>query len=203
MSGDNHTSSDNHMSSDNHRATAIVVGAAALAWDQLGTARRRAASARRRSALRAMHTLDRVRGRLAELAERGAIERERGRRQAEQAVATLTEVVAASPVLNRVVDTQLDRALRPLLVRVLDEVLELLEADPDRVRSVIRGQRDSMVDELVEHLRDGATAGDAAVDRFTARVLRRADRPEPVPRGGPPAPASRPGRPEAGPAGPA
>jgi hypothetical protein len=83
--------------------------------------------------------------------------------------------VATAPVVNVAVDAQLDRVLRPLVVVVLDDVLLRLEEEPDRVQGLIRGQRDTMVDELVDRLRTGAAAGDAVVDRVTARLLGRAD----------------------------
>jgi hypothetical protein len=56
---------------------------------------------------------------------------------------------------------------------VLDDVLAQLESDPERVQALVRGQRDTMVDELVGRIRSGAAAGDTAVDRITARVLHR------------------------------
>jgi hypothetical protein len=111
-------------------------------------------------------------------ARRGGVERDRGREYAATAVDTFTEAVATSALFDRVVDVQLERIIQPLVTRVLDDVLALLEAEPERVRSLIRGQRESMVDELIVRLRDSAAAGDDAVDRLVARVLRR--RPEPA-----------------------
>jgi hypothetical protein len=119
--------------------------------------------------------------RWAELAERGAVERARGRQRAAATLQTATSAVATSPLVDRIVDAQLERILRPVVVAVLDDVLHLLEQDPDRIQSLVRGQRDTMADELVSRIRSGATAGDTAVDRFTARILHRGVGPVPVP----------------------
>jgi hypothetical protein len=71
--------------------------------------------------------------------------------------------------------------LRPVVLAVLDDVLLLLEKEPERIQTLIRGQRESMVDELVGRLRAGAQAGDTAVDRMSFRVFRRGTRPDPGP----------------------
>ncbi|MFI7600365.1 hypothetical protein [Actinoplanes sp. NPDC049681] len=116
-----------------------------------------------------------------ELAARGAVERARYRRRTTAAAEAAVTAVAASPLIDRVVDHQLQRVLRPVIRAVLDDVLLLLEKEPDRIQTLIRGQRESMVDELVGRLRAGADAGDTAVDRLTFRVFHRAPRPEPAP----------------------
>ncbi|MEV8508904.1 hypothetical protein AB0368_29295 [Actinoplanes sp. NPDC051475] len=121
------------------------------------------------------------RQRLTELAERGAVERARYRRRTTEAAEAAVTAVAASPLIDRVVDRQLQRLLRPVVRAVLDDVLLLLEKEPERIQTLIRGQRESMVDELVGRLRAGADAGDTAVDRLTFRVFHRAPRPEPAP----------------------
>jgi len=121
-------------------------------------------------------TVDRVaavRARVDALEERGAIQRARTQARMAGAVGSIVDAVATSPVLDRVVDAQLDRTVRPLIVRVLDEVFAQLQEDPDRVRSVIREQRDSMADDIVARLREDTAAGDAAVDRLTSRMLGR------------------------------
>ena len=92
-----------------------------------------------------------------QLAVRGAAERGRGRRLVDEALAA----VVTSPMVSRLVDAQLER------------VLELLEREPERIRALVRGQRDTIVDEVVERVRSGAAAGDEAVDRFTLRMGRR------------------------------
>jgi hypothetical protein len=130
--------------------------------------------------------------RVTELADRGAIEGERGREQAGSLVDAVVTAVAKSHVVNLAVDTQVDRVLRPLVVAVLDDVLRLLEADPDRVQAVIKGQRESMVDELVTRIRASAAVGDAAVDRWTTRAFRRRPRPAPEVTGPDPAGATPP-----------
>jgi hypothetical protein len=91
------------------------------------------------------------------LAARGVVERVRGRRLVDEAV---TAVVTSS-LVDRVVDAQVER------------VLQLLEREPERMRVLVRGQRDTMVDEVVGKVRAGAAAGDEAVDRFTLKIGRR------------------------------
>jgi hypothetical protein len=109
------------------------------------------------------------------LAQRGVLEEDRGRQRASSAVGALMTAIAiaTAPMVERVVDAQVDRLLRPLVATVLDEVPAQLEQDPQRIRSLIRGQRESMVDERVGRIRQSIAAGDAAVDRAAARVLRR------------------------------
>jgi hypothetical protein len=122
------------------------------------------------------------------LAEQGAVERGRAAEtmadQRSRAVATVADrrnrmtsaveaavdAVATSPLVDRVVDAQVSRILRPLVRTVLDDVLTLLEQEPERLQPLVRGQRDSMVDELVGRIRSGAAAGDDAVDRMTTRI---------------------------------
>ena len=124
-----------------------------------------------------------VRAGLTITAERGVTARVSGRRKVGEIVDALAATIATSPLVNRVVDVQVDRILRPVVRTVLDDVLELLEAEPERIQGVMRGQRDTMVDELVDRVRAGAAAGDAVVDRWRDRVLRRtppAPAPDPV-----------------------
>jgi hypothetical protein len=95
-----------------------------------------------------------------ELAERGAARRTR-------MVDALITAIATSPLVERVVEIQLDR------------VLELLEREPERIRALVRGQRDNMVGEVVGRVRTGAAAGDDAVDRLTLRWTRNGTEPKP------------------------
>ncbi|GAA3351778.1 hypothetical protein GCM10020358_82780 [Amorphoplanes nipponensis] len=115
------------------------------------------------------------------LAERGATERTHWRQQAGLTAQAAVSTVATSPLVDLVVDSQLQRVLRPVVLAVLDDVLLLLEKEPERIQTLIRGQRESMVDELVGRLRAGARAGDTAVDRMSSRVFGRTVRPEPGP----------------------
>jgi hypothetical protein len=108
-----------------------------------------------------------------ELAGRGAAEREKAWRRATHALDTAVTAIATSAIVDRMVDAQLERVLRPLVRGILDDVLSMLEQEPDRIQALVRGQRDTMVDELIGRIRSGATAGDDAVDRITARVLHR------------------------------
>ncbi|WP_030443047.1 hypothetical protein [Actinoplanes subtropicus] len=118
-------------------------------------------------------TADAVQRRLAGMAARGAAEREKAQGRAGAALNAAITALATNAVVDRMVDAQLDRVLRPLVRDILDDVLEMLEKEPERLQSLVRGQRDTMVDELVGRIRSGAAAGDVAVDRVTARVLRR------------------------------
>lgn len=117
----------------------------------------------------------------AELAERGAVEQARIRRNASAAAQSAVLTAATSPLVDRIVDAQLERVLRPVVLAVLDDVLRLLEQEPERIQALIRGQRESMVDELVGRIRTGAATGDTAVDRLTYRMFRRGPRPAPPP----------------------
>jgi hypothetical protein len=117
---------------------------------------------------------------IGQLAERGAVEQARGRRRAAAATQSAVTAVVTSSLIDRVVDAQLERVLRPLVSTVLDDVLLLLEKEPDRIQALIRGQRESMVDELVTRVRAGATVGDTAVDRLTLRMFHRGARPAPT-----------------------
>jgi hypothetical protein len=199
-----------------HRATSVVVGAATAAWDRLAPHRERtglrevavgavfeledAAAAvlarmrrtgtrprqRDRAVLRLAVLVDRTREGVMRLAERGAVEEDRGRRRAAEAVDALVDAVATAGVVERAIDAQVDRLLRPLVASILDDVLAQLENEPERLQGLIRGQRDSMVNELVGRLRESAAAGDTTVDRITAKLIRRqppapAPAPEPAP----------------------
>ncbi|GAA4736170.1 hypothetical protein [Phytohabitans rumicis] len=159
-----------------HVAIGAVLEAEDAAAVLLTAARRRAAI----PATRYAELAAAARRRLVTTAERGAVEYARGQRRTAELVDALAAMVAASPVVDRVVDVQVDRVLRPLVGAVLDEVLALLEAEPERIRSLIKGQRESMVDELVGRIRTGAAVSDAAVDRWTARVFRRTLQPAPA-----------------------
>ena len=116
---------------------------------------------------------------IAGLAERGAAERQRRRELMAAGLDTALVSLATSPVLGRVVDAQLERVLRPVVDAVLDNVIDLLEREPERIRSLVRSQRSTMVDELVSRIRSGAAAGDSNVDRLTARVLHQDPAPAP------------------------
>jgi hypothetical protein len=112
-----------------------------------------------------------------EFAERGAQERVRGRRRLATMATAAIDAAATSVIVDRVVDAQLDRVLRPMVFAVLDDVLLLLEQEPERIQSLIRGQRESMVDEVIARIRTGAATGDTAVERLTGRMFQRGPRP--------------------------
>ena len=163
----------------------VAIGAAIEAED---AAVALVAAARRRATAPAARYADLVaaaRRRIAGMAERGAAAQAHGQHRTAELVDALAVMVAASPAVDRVVDVQVDRVLRPLIGSVLDEVLALLEADPERIRSLIKGQRESLVDELVGRIRTGAAVSDAAVDRWAARVFHRPAQPASVPSGRP------------------
>src|SRR3954452_8572295 len=182
------------------RATSAAVAAAAVLWDRFAPTRERpgwrevaigavfeaedvaaavAGGVGRAARIARLRTppptaaMTAARGRLDRLARRGIGEEDRGRLRATGAVDALMTAIATAPMVERVVDAQVDRLLRPLVAPLRDDVLAQLEHDPQRVRALIRGQRESMVDELVGRIRQSTAIGDAAVDRTTARVLRR------------------------------
>jgi hypothetical protein len=174
------------------RCTSAAFGAAGLVWTVLlpvGGPRRwpdlalgAAIEARRATAGLAAEVRragPRRQARMAALAECGARERERGTRRALAAVDSAVLAAATAPIVDRVVDAQVERLLRPVVVAVLDDVLVLLENEPDRIQALMRGQRDSMADELLARIRVGAATGDTAVDRLTARMFRRDRSPAP------------------------
>lgn len=113
--------------------------------------------------------------RLGELAESGAARRERLRLAAGRALGDAIAAAGTSWPVDRVIDAQLDRVVRG----VVDRVLGLLESEPDRIRALVRGQRETMVGEVVGRVRDGAAAGDAALDRLTLRMTHRDRGPRP------------------------
>ena len=162
----------------------VAVGAAVEAEEAaaalLAAIRRRTVAPVQQSGERATSLVTLTRRRIIETGERGAAEQLRARQRAALLLDRLAIAAATSPVVNRMIDVQVDRMLRPLVVAVLDEVLGLLENEPERIQPLIRGQRESMVDELVGRIRTGAAAGDTAVDRWTARVLRRNRPPSPA-----------------------
>lgn len=106
---------------------------------------------------------------LVTLAAEGASETVRARQRMTATMDDLIAAVARATVVDRVVDRQLERVLRPLVGAVLDDVLEVLEREPERIRSLVRSQRTTMVDELIGRIRTGATAGDDGVDRLLRR----------------------------------
>jgi hypothetical protein len=188
-----------------HPTASVVLGAATAAWDRLTPRRDRGglrtiavgavfeaedtagrllarllAGPRQRPVPGPGMLLDRARQGVVRLAERGAVEEDLGRRRAADMVESLVRAVATATVVERVVDAQVDRLLRPLVATVLDDVLAQLENDPERVQALIRGQRDSMVNELMGRLQQSTAAGDAAVDRITGKLIRRST-PAPVP----------------------
>jgi hypothetical protein len=135
---------------------------------------RKAGDYRRLSARGAGAAVLRVTDRLSRLAAQGAAETERSRRAATAAAEAVTRMAATSTPVNRAVDAQLDRVVRPLVATVLDDVLATLAAEPERVRSLVRDQRETITDDVVDRIRASATAGDAAVQGTVARLLARA-----------------------------
>ena len=177
-----------------YRSTSAALGAVGLMWDVLrppgGPGRwpdlaLGAALEAQHAAVELMADLhrsgERRRARMAALEEVGARERARGGVRAAAAVDSAVLSLATAPIVDLVVDAQLDRVLRPVVFAVLDDVLQLLEKEPERIQMLIRGQRDSMVDEMVGRIRTGAATGDTAVDRLAARMFHRGRAPAPQP----------------------
>jgi hypothetical protein len=172
--------------STTNRTASLAVGAAVVVWDRLVPreppgwrhlavgALFAAQDAAGRAVRRPATLLAGVRAGAGRLARRGAVEEDIARRRALAAADALVAAISTAPLLDRVVDAQLDRVLRPLVAAVLDDVLAILEAEPQRVQAVIRGQRTSLVDELVDRIRTGARAGDATVDAAVDATVRSA-----------------------------
>jgi hypothetical protein len=83
-------------------------------------------------------------------------------------------------VVDRLVDTQLRRAVPLLTERVLDEALRALAADPEPIRRIMREQRNSIAEDVVWRLRAASSAGDAKTARITRRLRRTPVAPDPV-----------------------
>jgi len=172
-------------------AVGALFGAQDAVADTLSGLGRQAGDYRRLSVRRTGAAVLRVTDRLANLAEQGAAETERSRRAATSMAYAVTDRVADNPLVNRAVDAQLDRLVRPLVATVLDDVLAVLDAEPERVRVLIRGQQQSITDEVVGRIRSGAAAGDTVVQGTIARLLgaRRAAKIQPAAAGTPAAAA--------------
>ncbi|WP_328467640.1 hypothetical protein OHA21_49590 [Actinoplanes sp. NBC_00393] len=143
----------------------VAIGAAFRAGETTAEALARIRAAGEAAGERAAAETGGMRERLAALAERGAAETAKRETEARARAAaawdaTLT-AIASSPLINRIVDVQVDR------------MLDLFENEPDRIQGLVRGARDTMVGEVVGRVRAGAAAGDAAVDRLTLRMSRR------------------------------
>ncbi len=182
-----------------YRLLTVAVGTSALVWDRLLPSRQRplwadaavgvlfeAEAAIASLPARPPAMAAKAGRHLAALAGRGQVERDRARKRVTDLADAVIDAIATSPVVDRVVDVQLDRVVRPMVAVVLDDVFASLEANPARVQGLVRGQSTSMVGELVGRIRGGAFAGDAAVDRVTARLLGRTADPTPAPVGEPP-----------------
>ncbi|WP_433829848.1 hypothetical protein ACQP2E_09285 [Actinoplanes sp. CA-015351] len=140
----------------------VALGAAIRAGESTaGAVERLRAAARPGEALRPQ--VGELQELLAALRRRGEAERQRGQGALGRAVDSAMTAIAENPLVNRIVDVQVDR------------MLAILEKEPDRLRGLVRGQRDTVVGEMVGRVRTGAAAGDAAVDRLTLRMTRRGD----------------------------
>ena len=158
-------------------AVGVLFDAEDVAFGALSEFGRWAAHQGLRPVRRTGATVSGVTGRLSDLAERGAAETEHGRRVATSAATGLTQRVATNTVVNGMVDAQIDRIVRPLVAAVLDDVLALLENEPERVQSLIRSQRETITDEVVGRIRSSTAAGDIAVQGLVGRLLTRSRRP--------------------------
>ncbi|MEU4691474.1 hypothetical protein [Actinoplanes sp. NPDC023714] len=134
-----------------------LIGKAGELRGRAGDLRERAGEMRGRAQERVIE----LGAQLEELRRRGETERHRGQGALAQAVDDVVTAVATSPLVNRIVDFQVDR------------ILGTLAKEPERIQGLVRGQRDSVVGEMVGRVRSGAAAGDAAVDRLTLRMTRR------------------------------
>jgi hypothetical protein len=66
-----------------------------------------------------------------------------------------------------------DEALEPLLQQALPRVIDVLNEDPDAIRSLVRDQSTGIAVEMTETVRFKAADADDRIDRIVRRVLRR------------------------------
>ncbi|MBB2941310.1 succinate dehydrogenase/fumarate reductase flavoprotein subunit [Actinoplanes lutulentus] len=144
----------------------VALGAAVRAGESTAEAVERLRAAAPKQPLRSRADL--VQERFDALRRRGEAERRRGQGALSRAVDAAMTAIATSPLVERIVEIQVDR------------VLAMLEKEPERIQVLVRGQRDTVVGEMVGRVRSGAVAGDAAVDRLTLRMTRRGGASEPT-----------------------
>lgn len=88
----------------------------------------------------------------------------------------LADRLARDPLLLRFVGDIIEHLQWRVVDAVLPAVLDRLAAEPDQVRDIVSGQSRGMAVELADTARARAAAGDEAVDRLVARLLRRPSR---------------------------
>jgi hypothetical protein len=79
--------------------------------------------------------------------------------------------IARYPPMTRFVDQMVDAVLPSAIASALPEVLDQLAREPERIRPIVRSQRDDITDELVGLVRSRAAYGDELVDRVVDRVM--------------------------------
>jgi hypothetical protein len=80
--------------------------------------------------------------------------------------------VALSGPVNRIVDSQLDRLLEPVVDRAMPIVLDKLGQEREQVLNLVREHGDDLTGELVAGVRDRAEAADDTAERVVRRLLR-------------------------------
>jgi hypothetical protein len=90
-----------------------------------------------------------------------------------QLAAAVCDRLARDPLLVRFVGDLVEQMQGRAIDTFLPAVLERLASEPDQVREIIAGQSLGMAEELRGTARARAVAGDEAVDRLMARLLRR------------------------------
>ena len=93
-----------------------------------------------------------------------------------QLAEALADRLARDPLLLRFVGDIIEHLQWRVVDAVLPAVLDRLAAEPDQVRDIVYGQSRGMAVELADTARARAAAGDEAVDRLVARLLRRPSR---------------------------
>ena len=96
-----------------------------------------------------------------------------GAEAAAQLAAAVGDRLARDPLLLRFVGDVVEHVQGQVIETFLPAVLERLASEPDQVRELIAGQSLGMAEELRGTARARAVAGDEAVDRLMARLLRR------------------------------
>jgi hypothetical protein len=96
------------------------------------------------------------------------------------------------------VEAIIAEALEPILRQALPTVVEVLNEDPDTIRSLVRDQSTGIAGEMTDTVRARAASADDHLDRIVRRLTFR----KPAKQLGPPPPAGPPPQGELPPAGP-
>jgi hypothetical protein len=86
---------------------------------------------------------------------------------------TAADTVADDPILVEVVERIVGHVQWQIVDELLPAILDRLTEEPAQVQALVRGQSQSVIDELAAQTRTRAAHGDQVVDRIVARTLGR------------------------------